>query len=606
MRGWKLEAAMGAPAKKGKETFEKGSESNLATNLLSLWAHGTLSAIQIRKLAHAAWLDGAQHQELLDISKCGNYGEAPGNIHRDLMVKFVKHVFVPEPFPLEVTCIDPKSLKKEKVPSSVFLPHLMFSELAKLPNFHEIFPLEKVQHFWSEIEKSGDPRLENHPCKGRSWKKRSIPIWLHGDAAEFAIRDSLMSWSWGPLMSNFSKVETKFMIACFPKSSTAPETWTEIMEVVCWSLNALAKGMHPSHDAHGKPLQKGSPFFEQRGQPLCSGYQCIVWNIQGDMEFFSNHLGLPHWGSLRPCMHCDCKSSPEDESKYFKTIEMDKQNFKHTSNSEVAKHPPSKHPLFHKVPGLTSKMVRGDALHILWVHGLYSHLLGSVLHYLVYREGGGRRQAKPPQERLAILWGEIQQKYTQLGSPTRVTNLKLSMFVDPKAPHGSHPQLSLKGSEARHFLPAFLGVCQLLLEKSIWHEGCMLDCMQSMQSLVELFDQADIVPTAAEHARAMTFAKGFLDVYSFLNQWALEEGKQLFHIVHKFHSFQHLIEDSKHLNWRACWCFANEDWVGQMSKLVFSISPGVRTSKLSFKVGPKYRILLHFLLTRENFSMVED
>ena len=263
LRGWKLEEALGSSKK--KKPLEKGRGSNLATALLSLWAHGKLSAIQIRKLAHAAVLDGCNHVELADMSKAGNYGEVPGNVHRDLMCRFVKDVCIPEPMELEVTCLDTKSLKKEKVMASLFLPHIMFAQLATLENFHEVFPLEKVEQFWCGVERSKDPRLEGHPCtRGKKWKKMCIPVWLHGDGVEYAVEDSLMCWSWGPLMTNFSPLEAKFLIACFPKASTAPETWTEIMQHVCWSLNALVQGVHPMHDAFGKPLKKGSHFLKKR------------------------------------------------------------------------------------------------------------------------------------------------------------------------------------------------------------------------------------------------------------------------------------------------------------------------------------------------------
>ena len=67
LRGWKLEEALGSNKK--KKPLEKGKDSNLATALLGLWAHGNLSAIQIRKLAHAAVLDGCNHVELADMAK---------------------------------------------------------------------------------------------------------------------------------------------------------------------------------------------------------------------------------------------------------------------------------------------------------------------------------------------------------------------------------------------------------------------------------------------------------------------------------------------------------------------------------------------------------
>lgn len=111
----------------------------------------------------------------------------------------------------------------------------------------------------------------------------------------------------------------------------------------------------------------------------------------------------------------------------------------------------------------------------------------------------------------------------------------------------------------------------------------MLGALQGMQQLVEVYNKADVIPTAAEDKDAMTFAPGFLDTYSFLREWALEEGKLLFHVVHKFHTFQHPVENLKVLNPKAFRCFANEDNVSKMSQLVFSISHGGRSSKLCQK-----------------------
>ena len=110
----------------------------------------------------------------------------------------------------------------------------------------------------------------------------------------------------------------------------------------------------------------------------------------------------------------------------------------------------------------------------------------------------------------------------------------------------------------------------------------MLDALQGMQQLVEVYNKVHVIPTAAEDKDAMTFAPEFLDTYSFLREWALEEGKLLFHVVHKFHTFQHPVENL-FFEPKAFRCFANEDNVSKMSQLVFSISPGGRSSKLCQK-----------------------
>ena len=69
------------------------------------------------------------------------------------MARFVKDVFVPEPMQVPVQCLNPKSLKKEKEEAAVILPHMLFSSLATLPNFNEIFPTALLEQFWETLEK---------------------------------------------------------------------------------------------------------------------------------------------------------------------------------------------------------------------------------------------------------------------------------------------------------------------------------------------------------------------------------------------------------------------------------------------------------------------
>ena len=40
-----------------------------------------------------------------------------------------------------------------------------------------------LEEFWDTVEDRGDPRLEGHPMVERDdWKRRAIPIMVHGDA----------------------------------------------------------------------------------------------------------------------------------------------------------------------------------------------------------------------------------------------------------------------------------------------------------------------------------------------------------------------------------------------------------------------------------------
>ena len=83
LHGWALEKEIGT--KKTSSSSTSVPQSALASKLLSLWAHGSLSAMAIQEIAHLALLDGANHAELALLAQAGNFGENPGNIHRDIV-----------------------------------------------------------------------------------------------------------------------------------------------------------------------------------------------------------------------------------------------------------------------------------------------------------------------------------------------------------------------------------------------------------------------------------------------------------------------------------------------------------------------------------------
>ena len=106
---------------------------------------------------------------------------------------------------------------------------------------------------------------------------------------------------------------------------------------------------------------------------------------------------------------------------------------------------------------------------------MYGHLLGSILHYMCWKDGPGMHQTVSPCKRLALIFTRIQEHYKDLGSPTRLTNLKLSMFTKEKSPHATYPFLTAKGAECKHLGPALKRVVDEVsniaspLERSMVH-----------------------------------------------------------------------------------------------------------------------------------------
>ena len=601
------------PAEDTLLTKGEAGTNALADRLLSLWCHGHLSAVLIQELALLASLGGAEHPDLALIGKAGNFGQVPGNCHRDIMTNFCHGSHIPEGYNVKVNCKDPKTSKKASENASVLLPHLLFAELDKSyeEQFHSIFGTHALEEFWTKVERACDDRLTGHPiCFDKRHgvmkdhvqdKAKTIPLFIHGDGVEYQGRDSLFIWNWGGLLNQFNSLSSHFLISAFPKSCTLDDTWAPIMSWVRWSLEALQDGVHPESGPEGDPLPKG--FLEDlAGQPLAKGgYRAVVWSIQGDHGFYSLVLGLPHWNSASPCdaKAPQVKGKPCPPGKSFKILKEEDQKYVYV-DTEQALSKGCSHPFF-SIPGLTTRMVRHGGLHILFCKGVCSHLLGSILHFLCYFNGKGHQKVKPS-VRLGLIFQEIQSIYRVDKTPTRLTNLRLTMFTDVKKPHVHFPKLDVKGAECKHLCMTMLPVMKKMLCRTIPEQKKMAEALQAMAELIQLYDAASMFLEEEEYWQAKDLGKRFFSHYSWLQGWAQKKKRKLFHSVMKFHTFHHLVRESCDINPRCCWTFRSEDFVGKISKLGSSVAMGVKSTLLSGKLLLKYRILLHMELTRLGFD----
>ena len=201
------------------------------------------------------------------------------------------------------------------------------------------------------------------------------------------------------------------------------------------------------------------------------------------------------------------------------------------------------------------------------------------------------------------------EQYTLQKVACRLTNLHLKMFCkNPKSPWVHWAHLGAKGGECKHLAPCLLPVLKDLLDNSKEEHPHLVACLESMVQLNEILDSCDLFLKDAEFDAFFGLAKGFVEEYSWLHGHFEEQGRPLFHIVNKSHTFLHWSWEAYFINPRAHTCWKGEDFVGQMAKLGHSVSFGVRTTRLSQKLMAKYQILLHLLYTREPsaFDILED
>jgi len=129
LRGWRHDKCLQDAVLKQDSFSNEIQQSCLATLLLNMWAKGNISATAIQQIAHCAILDGAQHEELGNLAKCGNFGQQPGNIARDLHATFMGEICLAPSCCTQVPVLDPKTSKEDHEDLHVFLPHLMFWSL---------------------------------------------------------------------------------------------------------------------------------------------------------------------------------------------------------------------------------------------------------------------------------------------------------------------------------------------------------------------------------------------------------------------------------------------------------------------------------------------
>jgi hypothetical protein len=602
-RGWRHDKAK---ADLSSAKYPNANEhSALATMLLNLWASGHLSATAMQKIALAAMLDGAAHAEIANLAKCGHWGQAPGNIARDVHTTFLPDIKLAPMVSVSVPCIDPKTSLLNQSDAFFFLPHL---QLAALMEHYEqeaciMFAVGKQIEFWNGVVAVDCPKLVGHPMVAiESWQQSFLPLFIHGDGVEFSENDSLMTYSWGALLSAGSSQDTSLLLATWPKSCTyagntmQEGTWWPILQWIQWSFKALFEGMHPTLDPAGQPFAANSFFAHLAGRRLCSnGMRCVVWSLEGDQDYFCNVLKLPHWSSSHPCWSCNtCPADPETTWKSM----LPGQRGWTCKDAAMAKDTLiSPHPFF-QIPGVTTLMVSQDEMHILFCKGILSRLLGSVLHIWCWPTKG--RQANKPADTLASVFSSVQELYRNLGTPTRLTNLKLSMFTNTDKPHSTEAFLKIKGSECKHLLkPIAIIAIRKCSESQL--DRRVASCLQSICRLVDILDEVGLFLTKEQHSELVRCLEHFNGHYLWLANWAEEQDRPLFNITIKMHMLHHMVLDAEFLNPRVSWCFKGEDYVGKISHLAGSVSMGVKITNLTCKISQKYRHWQHLRLTRGDY-----
>ena len=287
--------------------------------------------------------------------------------------------------------------------------------------FNYLFRTQDVHKFWNDIKKD-DPKLIILLTE-MNWTREElhmvVPLFLHGDGVEFNNNDSMMTYHIGSLLNGEGSLDSGLLLAACPKSCTSKATWEPVWESLCEGFHACQTGT------------------DTCGNELAGGWKFVIWQLLGDHDHFSNQYELPHWQNHVYCWECKAnRTSPTSSGFDFSGTAAD---IPSRTIAEELHQRLSKHKVF-TIKGLSHFNIAQDMLHICFVHGVVNKAMGSALKEWCWKDGRGR-QKDPPATRLGWLFSRIQTLYIER---SRLSNLFLKMFLNPKEPHAHYPELKCK------------------------------------------------------------------------------------------------------------------------------------------------------------------
>ena len=172
---------MGRKRKASPPRKDVDLKSPLAVLLLKRWSVGDIPAVLIQEIADAAVKSGCKEPDVLVLQSLGSNGQQPGNIHRDLKIKFFKNMVAPEPHFVQTTIKQKTSHGADKeLPGQVpvLLPHQWVPALLE-NNFEDVLGMEGVPKFWKEQLNFNNPRIHQSKAYFKALslsKHKAIPF----------------------------------------------------------------------------------------------------------------------------------------------------------------------------------------------------------------------------------------------------------------------------------------------------------------------------------------------------------------------------------------------------------------------------------------------
>ena len=219
-----------------------------------------------------------------------------------------------------------------------------------------------------------------------------------------------------------------------------------------------------------------------------------------------------------------------------------------------------------------------DCLHVVDL-GVAMHVCGNVLYLLCYDNMLPNTAAV----NMDYLLERINNVCHDFNVTSQFPHLGLHNFIkDPTRPHADFRKLNGKDAQIRHLVPLLALIWKdHMRDRNRYdrHVEKLLDSLHSFYKLLDHTNAQNMYPfqPPQEIARKMLkHVDNFLFHYMLLADQSLKcvPAKCQWNFAIKHNYFWHLAKRARDLNPRLAWCYANEDFVGNMATIGMSCRHG--------------------------------
>jgi len=578
---------LGIRQKLGLAKATAKSKTTLKTDLVGLYARGSLAAGDVGRLAQSALQStGASSSDApADIRALAKArprgsrartvgGKATPDTHnsaRALSRTLEKDCQLDKPYTAEIPMWDKTKCQRVMRPMA-FLPiHEVIEKLVPVGAEEQYCSFGDDCGFQTRLQGWGE-----RVGVGREELDRYASIALWGDSAPHSKTDSLNLLTW-TLLSGPSR--RRIWLCAFPKRDLCQcgclgrHTYDGVLEVVGWMLRAMLAKAWPKVDHTGKPFPASSWRASRAGDALRLGGACIA--KFGDWAWFKGVLGLRGWrgegagksicwicqAGFTEQLHCyDFRASASWRSTLLSQAEF--WDTAHEQGHYISK--------VWCIPGFHLSQVRPDWMHVVDL-GTLQYLQGNLLWEMFVEVGGSFRRAK---ETVGKLENMMIMCAGRLGVARPLHHLTIGMF---RAAANEKPKLRAKAAEGRHLLPVVREMLATCFDVTTPHARLRLQCVDALLKCYHLLDNwAQDSPVALARA-----AREHLLLLAELRSTCHDDLRWCLYPKH--HIFIHLAEGATS-NPRAEWNYGDESEIGEAVKLASRVSP----THIAVQLMPRY------------------